>query len=107
MGSNKSGDSSARELKKNIGFKAGSKEAVARHELMHEMRNGAKIEAIEAKNRTLSTLRHPDLVLFLGASLDSDTTFFLTEYMEVEMPLTVRVYLFLLFSGWRCGELHA
>ena len=32
--------------------------------------------------RTLSTLRHPDLVLFLGASLDSDTTFFLTEYME-------------------------
>lgn len=44
--------------------------AVARHELMHEM-------------RTLSTLRHPDLVLFLGASLDGDTSFFLTEYMEV------------------------
>lgn len=43
--------------------------AVARHELMHEM-------------RTLSTLRHPDLVLFLGASLDGDTSFFLTEYME-------------------------
>lgn len=43
--------------------------AIARHELMHEM-------------RTLSTLRHPDLVLFLGASLDSGTTFFLTEYME-------------------------
>eukprot|EP00438_Fugacium_kawagutii_P018899 Skav236685 [mRNA] locus=scaffold847:75251:78950:- [translate_table: standard] len=32
--------------------------------------------------RTLSTLRHPDLVLFLGASLDGDTSFFLTEYME-------------------------
>lgn len=48
---------------------ADSTAIVARHELMHEM-------------RTLSTLRHPDLVLFLGASLDGDTSFFLTEYME-------------------------
>ncbi|CAJ1395830.1 unnamed protein product [Effrenium voratum] len=52
----------------NIREQDSSTEAIARHELMHEM-------------RTLSTLRHPDLVLFLGASLDK-TTFFLTEYME-------------------------
>lgn len=32
--------------------------------------------------RTLSTLRHPDLVLFLGACLDTTPCFFLTEYME-------------------------
>mmetsp|Transcript_45201 Transcript_45201/g.105705 ORF Transcript_45201/g.105705 Transcript_45201/m.105705 type:complete len:627 (+) Transcript_45201:113-1993(+) len=42
---------------------------IARDELLHEI-------------RTLSTLRHPDLVLFLGASLDTETCFFLTEYME-------------------------
>mmetsp|Transcript_73050 Transcript_73050/g.171307 ORF Transcript_73050/g.171307 Transcript_73050/m.171307 type:complete len:626 (-) Transcript_73050:144-2021(-) len=42
---------------------------IARDELLHEI-------------RTLSTLRHPDLVLFLGASLDTDVCFFLTEYME-------------------------
>ena len=37
--------------------------------------------------RTLSTLRHPDLVLFLGASLDGDTSFFLTEYMEARKDI--------------------
>lgn len=43
--------------------------ALAREELLHEI-------------RTLSTLRHPDLVLFLGASLDTDVFFFMTEFME-------------------------
>jgi len=32
--------------------------------------------------RILSTLRHPDLVLFLGACLDTQPCFFITEYME-------------------------
>lgn len=30
----------------------------------------------------LSTLRHPDLVMFLGACFDHDTPFFITEFME-------------------------
>jgi len=30
----------------------------------------------------LSTMRHPDLVMFLGACFDHDTPFFLTEFME-------------------------
>lgn len=41
----------------------------ALEELLHEI-------------RTLSTLRHPDLVLFLGACFDITPVFFLTEYME-------------------------
>eukprot|EP00440_Ansanella_granifera_P058582 gb/GFBE01063493.1/.p1 GENE.gb/GFBE01063493.1/~~gb/GFBE01063493.1/.p1 ORF type:complete len:553 (+),score=110.23 gb/GFBE01063493.1/:1-1659(+) len=41
----------------------------SREELLHEI-------------RTLSTLRHPDLVLFLGASLDTNVYFFMTEFME-------------------------
>jgi len=42
---------------------------IAREELLHEM-------------RLLSTLRHPDLVLFLGACLDNEPFFFLIEFME-------------------------
>lgn len=32
--------------------------------------------------KLLSTLRHPDLVMFLGACFDHDTPFFLVEFME-------------------------
>lgn len=46
-----------------------STEARSYEEMLHEI-------------RTLSTLRHPDLVLFLGACLDAAPCFFLTEYME-------------------------
>jgi len=42
-----------------------STQRVAREELLHEM-------------RTLPTLRHPDLVLFLGACLTEDNIFFMT-----------------------------
>ncbi|CAE8702025.1 unnamed protein product, partial [Polarella glacialis] len=42
---------------------------LAKDELLHEI-------------RTLSTIRHPDLVLFLGACLDSTPCFFMVEYME-------------------------
>lgn len=60
---------------KNIGVKLSSDDAEcdstfrALEELLHEI-------------RTLSTLRHPDLVMFLGACLDTTPVFFLTEYME-------------------------
>mmetsp|Transcript_55795 Transcript_55795/g.154452 ORF Transcript_55795/g.154452 Transcript_55795/m.154452 type:complete len:586 (-) Transcript_55795:356-2113(-) len=43
--------------------------ALAKSEVLHEI-------------RLLSTLRHPDLVMFLGACLDHDPPFFITEFME-------------------------
>jgi len=42
---------------------------VARKEVLHEI-------------HLLSSLRHPDLVMFLGACLDSSPPFFITEFME-------------------------
>mmetsp|Transcript_72366 Transcript_72366/g.143482 ORF Transcript_72366/g.143482 Transcript_72366/m.143482 type:complete len:579 (-) Transcript_72366:210-1946(-) len=44
-------------------------QALAKKEMLHEI-------------KLLSTMRHPDLVLFLGACLDHSPLFFLTEFME-------------------------
>mmetsp|Transcript_94675 Transcript_94675/g.276847 ORF Transcript_94675/g.276847 Transcript_94675/m.276847 type:complete len:571 (+) Transcript_94675:59-1771(+) len=46
-----------------------STHAIAAKEVLHEI-------------QLLSTMRHPDLVMFLGACLDSSPPFFITEYME-------------------------
>mmetsp|Transcript_56979 Transcript_56979/g.172381 ORF Transcript_56979/g.172381 Transcript_56979/m.172381 type:complete len:509 (+) Transcript_56979:80-1606(+) len=46
-----------------------SEQRSAAHEMLHEI-------------HLLSTLRHPDLVMFLGACLEHKPPFFLTEYME-------------------------
>jgi len=42
---------------------------------------GAALEVVN-EIRLLSTLRHPDLVMFLGACFDHDPPFFITEFME-------------------------
>lgn len=46
-----------------------SDEALKAQEVLHEI-------------HLLSTMRHPDLVMFLGACLDSNPPFFITEFME-------------------------
>jgi len=48
---------------------SGDEQSLAVHEMLHEI-------------NVLSTLRHPDLVMFLGACLDHDPPFFITEFME-------------------------
>jgi len=55
--------------KASAGSSAGSEKASAAQEVVHEI-------------RLLSTLRHPDLVMFLGACFDHSTPFFITEFME-------------------------
>lgn len=56
-------------FKKQEAPKEDSTKAKALEEMMHEI-------------DVLSKLRHPDLVLFLGACLDTSPCFFLTEFME-------------------------
>lgn len=57
------------ETVKTTSQRADSEKASAAQEVVHEI-------------RLLSTLRHPDLVMFLGACFDHSTPFFITEFME-------------------------
>jgi len=48
----------------------------------HEKEKESAAQEVVHEIRLLSTLRHPDLVMFLGACFDHSTPFFITEFME-------------------------